>query len=141
MIIKVLEKYYNRRKVLSPVKRKVLFFNPWPQETWWSLCWESGGFFGLWALAQCLKMVSGNPLMLFSLWIMEYLRHECIDYNHNHVIILGLRDKLRGCCDVGKKEAGGGISKFSIFSVDFTFLGHYCSVWGLKVQKIALLPE
>ena len=69
--------------------------------------------------AQCLKKVSGNPLMLFSLCIMEYLRHECINYNHDPVIILGLRDKHRGCCDVGKKAAGRGISKFSIFSVHF----------------------
>ena len=51
-----------------------------------------------------------------------------MSYSHNHVIILGLRDKLRECCDVGKKAGGGGISKFSIFGIDFTFLGHYGTV-------------
>lgn len=68
MIIKVLEKYYNRRKVFSPVKTKVLFFNFRPQETWWWLCGELGGFFGLWAPAQCLKYVWGNPFdVIFTL--------------------------------------------------------------------------
>ena len=70
---------------------------------------------------------------------MEYLTNESMSYSHDHVIVLGLRDKLRGCCDVGKKATGGGISKFSIFGVDFAFLGYYGTMRGIKVQKIPLL--
>ena len=74
--------------------------------------------------------------MLFSLCKMEYLTYECIHYSHDHVIILGLRDWLEGCCDVGKKAGGRVIAKFSIFGADFTFLGYYGTVRGVKVQKI-----
>ena len=79
--------------------------------------------------------------MLFSLCKMEYLTYECINYSHDHVIILGLRDWLEGCCDVGKKAGGRGIAKFSIFGADFTFLGYYGTVRGVKVQKIPPTPR